>query len=235
MKNRAIDIRPGLVLLAAVGLLAGPLPAGAAGGASLTDVAAGCESFSLTASFWGTVDEGEGLDYVQLRVLDAGGNVVYVAEPWSAPYGEVVTTSLAAAYQQTPVAGPMLFVLEDYELPGMRRLQSIASVILIADCPAFPRVDLTTFRLTCTARLRTGPGLNYRWREFLPEGTTVTAIGRLFDSSWLEVRAHETGRLGWVFDGLCVPGSPQAGTYSALPVTFFRTADEVLLYEAATP
>ena len=59
----------------------------------------------------------------------------------------------------------------------------------------------------------------------------MTVIGRLFDASWLQVRVDDDGMLGWVYDGLCVPGSPGAGTYDEAPVTYFLTPEEVLRYE----
>ncbi|MBN1963290.1 MAG: SH3 domain-containing protein [Anaerolineae bacterium] len=228
----------GLVALAAGMLLAaGPWGAGdarAASDATLTDVVVGCESFSVTVTFRGTVDEENGFDYVRLRVVDAAGTTIYQSDPLGALVGETVAHDLLAGYAEPLAAGPVLLVLDDYDPVARQQLPSLTSLIVEPSCEALPPLVLPTVTTTCAVRLRTGPGLNYRWRAFLPEGTTFTVIGRLFDASWLEVRVEDS-RIGWVFDGACVPGSPQAHSYEYAAVTFFRTADEVLLYEFELP
>lgn len=207
----------------------------AADNASLADIVAGCEGFRLTATFDGTVDEEGGFDYVQLRVYDAAGALIYTAVPWGAISGQTETVDFAAGYAQMPQAGPLLFVLEDIDRLVGRRLPSIASAIAPVWCDSLPSAPPVASTAQCAVRLRTGPGLNYRWRRFLEPGMAFTAVGRLFDSSWLQVRLDESGMVGWVYDGRCLPGSPEEGTYAHLPVTFFRTADEVMRYEYHLP
>lgn len=223
----------GLLVLASLVMVMGSGVQAAEDGA-LSDIIAGCESFSLTVTFRGTVAEENGFDYVRLRLVDAGGAEVFLSEPLGALVGETVTIELVAGYAQIPVAGPVLFELDDYNPQVRERLPSLASEIVVPDCATFPPLTLPTVTTTCAVRLRTGPGVNYRWRSFLPAETSLTVIGRLYDASWLQVRVDDS-RIGWVFDGLCVPGSPEAGTYAHLAVTFFRTADEVLRYEFTLP
>lgn|GEM_PF-5324400 len=219
-----------VVLLAALIGVAGMSQAAADG--SLNIISADCFGFNLEARFRGTTDEA-GYDYVRLRVIDADGNEIYRALPWRVRVGRTTRVALNTNYQHTPTAGPLLFVLDDFEQFGLRRLQSLASVLVDPACPSLPVQPPPAVTLTCTVRLRTGPGLNFRVREFVRENTTLQVIGRLYDASWLEVRTDD-GMLGWVFDGLCVPGSPGEATYHAAPVTFFRNADEVLQYANET-
>ncbi len=230
----------GVSLLAGLSLAASLWPSwtpavSAAGGASLEGIVAGCEGFRLTATLAGTVDEEDGFDYVQLRVFDAAGSLVYTAAPWGVVFGQQETLDFVAGYAQMPVAGPLLFVLEDINRLVGQRLPSIASALAPVQCESLPEAPMTSSTTRCAVRLRTGPGLNYRWRRFLEPGMTFTAVGRLFDSSWLQVRLDESGQVGWVYDGRCLPGSPAEGTYDHLPVTFFRTADEVMMYEYHLP
>jgi hypothetical protein len=206
----------------------------AASEATLVVQRAGCESFDVALGFHGTVDELGGYDYVRLRVLDSHGVLLYRSEPLGALYGETQSFSFTGVYTRPPTAAPLLFVLEDYEPLGQRRLESLATQVVMPDC-ALPLRDPDAGLTVCAVRLRMGPGLNFRWRGFLPEGTAFTVVGRLYDSTWLQVRVDEDGRLGWIYDGTCVPGSPAQGTYAAAPVTFFRTPDEILLYEARQP
>ncbi len=226
----------GLVLagVMAIGLGSGIRAAWAASGASLVVERAGCESFDVALSFHGTVDELGGYDYVRLRVVDSHGVLLYRSEPLGALYGETQSFAFTGVYTRPPTTAPLLFVLEDYEPLGQRRLESLATQVVLPDCD-LPLRDPDAGLTTCAVRLRMGPGLNFRWRGFLPEGTSFTVIGRLYDSTWLQVRVDEDGRLGWIYDGTCVPGSPPQGTYAAAPVTFFRTPDEILLYEARQP
>lgn len=214
-------------------------PAMAQSNTTLADVTANCAGFSLTATFQATIAEeiGSGpilreVSHVRLRVIDSGGNVVYVAAPWEAYFPQSRTVEFSAVYAQPPVAGPLLFILEDYVQLEVRQLQSRVTAIVFADCDTFPQQEQPNVLLSCNARLRTGPGLNYRWRKILWADSTITVLGRLFDSTWLQVRVDESGRIGWVFNGLCLPGSPEEGTYSGVPVTFFRTPEEVILYQA---
>lgn len=219
-------------LLAAAGLFISAGTTQAAGNASLSDISAGCETFTLMATFTGTVDEEAGFDYLRLHVVDSSGTVVYISAPWRVAFGVTETISFSAGYAYTPLAGPLLFVLEDYMRLELQRLPSLATALAPLDCAGRPNYERPPVTNTCAVRLRIGPGLNYRPRTFLPEGTAMTPVGRLFDSSWLQVRVDESGLLGWVFEGRCLPGSPAEGTYAALPVTHFRTADEMLLYAA---
>ncbi|HLA44099.1 MAG TPA: SH3 domain-containing protein [Aggregatilineales bacterium] len=76
----------------------------------------------------------------------------------------------------------------------------LTTVVLLALCVSFvPSIVLAqgiTVATTSNARLRAGPGTDFAELALIPAGTTLAAVGRNADSSWIQVNYN--GTVGWI-------------------------------------
>jgi hypothetical protein len=64
--------------------------------------------------------------------------------------------------------------------------------------PPSPTSNVVTATTTDIVRVRAGPGTKFGVLATLASGTTVTAVGRIEDASWIQIQQPGKTELGWV-------------------------------------